>query len=616
MDILKRFSPSRFSGRHVLVDGVLILTSLYFSLWLRLGEARLDDHLAMLNHMALAFVAIRVITFLGFGVYQSLWRYISTFDATRLALAVLVSLPLNVSLTYLANGFGFLPRAFFLIDAFVCPALLMSVRLLRRRLFERRRAPQTLRVSLGKLIIYGAGKNGRLLAQRMLGDPHRDRELLGFVDDDPQTRDKMILGLPVLGEFKDLETVIVQLRCTELVVAITAPRAERMRDLVLLGRKLGVRVQRISGVESVQGALYQQVELKDLLSRPSSQVDLPSVQSLIKGKVVLVTGAGGSIGAELSRQIARFSPAKLLLLDHAEYNLYEIDRELRPATGDFARVVPLLVDMKDEATLRHMFAQYKPQVVFHAAAYKHVHLVEANVASSVLNNVKSTWNLLRLCEQFATERFVLVSSDKAVNPVGVMGATKRVCEILTTAMGEHLRKPFSAVRFGNVLGSSGSLVPLLSKQIEEGGPVTITHPDMTRYFMLIPEAVALILISATMSKPGDINVLRMGEPIAILELAKSLMALMGRADGEIAIAFTGIRPGEKMFEELYLTGSEVTTRHPDILTLPSEPHSPSLAQVGENTATLLQLAERGDADLGRALQQWITNPRLGSRALG
>jgi FlaA1/EpsC-like NDP-sugar epimerase len=571
--ILNRFSIRSLSFRHILMDAVLMAISLYLSLWLRTGGAKLDQHLSMLNRLALAFIAVRIFTFVAFGVYQSLWRYISTDDATRLTAAVLASLPLNVSLTYLFSNFGHMPRSFFVIDAFVCTALLMSVRLLRRRLFERTMQPQKSAVSLGRLIIYGAGQNGRLLAQRMMSDPHRDRDLLGFIDDDPQKNGKRIHGLPVLGTKADIENVLARSGCTDLIVAVTNPPAELMRDLVILGRKLNVRVQRIAHFDEAQilsrtEAVSRQVELKDLLNRPSSNVDLPSLKEMMTGKVVLVTGAGGSIGSELSRQIARFSPAKLLLLDHSEFNLFEIDRELRPATQNFDHVVPLLIDIKDAGALRHVFEKHRPQVVFHAAAYKHVHLVEANPASAVLNNVQGTWNLLKLCEEFQIERFVMISTDKAVNPVGAMGASKRVCEILTSLTGFRLHKPYSSVRFGNVLGSSGSLIPLLRKQIEEGGPVTLTHPDMTRYFMLIPEAVSLVLMSATLSQPGDINVLKMGEPIRILDLAKSLMALMGKSEDEIGIAFTGVRPGEKMFEELYLTGDELATRHQDILTVP------------------------------------------------
>lgn len=612
LQILKRFSPSRFSFKHLAVDGALITLSLYLSLWMRLGEARIDQHLSALNLFVGVFVLIRLLTFLGFGVYQSLWRYISTFDASRLAMAVLMSVPLMVSVTYLVPSFGYLPRSLFFIDTFVCTALLMTIRLARRRLFEIKMQPQQGSVSLGKLVIYGAGQNGRLLAQRMQNDPTRDRDLLGFIDDDPVKRDKLIHGLPVLGDHGELENILIRSGCTELVVAISNPPAELMRELVVLGRKHGIRVQRIAHFGSGPGAGVgaTEIELKDLLNRPSAEIDLPSVKGLIEGKVVLVTGAGGSIGSELARQIARFSPARLLILDHSELNLYAIDGELRPSTQDFSHIVPLLLDIKDERSLENVFVKYRPEVVFHAAAYKHVHLVEANVSSAVLNNVQGTWNLLKLCERFDVSRFVMISTDKAVNPVGAMGASKRVCELLANAVGLRSGKHYSSVRFGNVLGSSGSLVPLLQKQIETGGPVTLTHPDMTRYFMLIPEAVALVLMSATLSEPGDINVLKMGEPIRIVDLARSLMALMGKNENEIGIAFTGVRPGEKMFEELYLTGDELTTRHPDILTIPhgdADEERRKSAAIFDQVEELMDLAKNDDPKLGSTLRQ-IANP--------
>ncbi|MBX3021260.1 MAG: polysaccharide biosynthesis protein [Bdellovibrionales bacterium] len=621
---LKRFSPNRFSLLHIGLDAVLLTFSLYLSLWMRLGEGRIDQHLLALNNFVIWLVLIRLGIFLCFGIYQSLWRYISTHDASRLAGAVLFSVPFLYSFVYLMPSLGYLPRSLFFIDAFVSTALLMAARLARRRLFEWQMRPQKGAVTLGKMIIYGAGQNGRLLAQRLLSDPARDRELLGYIDDDPAKRNKQIQTLPVLGHHDELENIIVRSGCTELVVAITSPPSDLMRELVVLGRRLGVRVQRIAHFDASTNvnrneALYRQVELKDLLNRASADVDLPSLKGLLENKVVLVTGAGGSIGSEVARQIARFSPGKLLLLDHSEFALYEIDRELRPSAQDFSHIHPLMVDIKDQRMLENVFEKYKPEVVFHAAAYKHVHLVEANVAPAVLNNVQGTWNLIQLCERFGCERFVMISTDKAVNPVGAMGATKRVCELLTSLTGKRTGKPYSSVRFGNVLGSSGSLIPLLSKQIQDGGPVTVTHPDMTRYFMLIPEAVSLVLMSATLSEPGDINVLKMGEPIRILDLARSLMALMGKSESEVGIAFTGVRPGEKMFEELYLTGDELTTRHAEILTVPRGDSSSEQFMQGlvAQVERLIALAENDESELLSALRQ-MANPSgaTGSVAAG
>ena len=321
---LKHFSPKRFSWKHVLTDAILLTLALYVSLWLRTGDEQWNQHVNMLNQLAAVFVGIRILTFMGFGVYRSMWRYISTDDASRLAMAVAFSVPLNISITFIGAELGTMPRSFFIIDAFVATALLMMVRMGRRRLFELQMQPKKGHVTLGKLIIYGAGQNGRLLANRLLSDPRRDRDLLGFIDDDAHKQNKIIQGLPILGQHSDLEDLLTRSGCTELVVAITHPPAELMREIVVVGRKTGVRIQRIAHFDAPSiarsEALYKPVELKDLLNRPSTDVDLPSLKSLIESRVVLITGAGGSIGAELCRQIARLRPAKLLLLDHSELN--------------------------------------------------------------------------------------------------------------------------------------------------------------------------------------------------------------------------------------------------------------------------------------------------------
>ncbi len=620
--VIHRFRPGAFSFKHLGTDALLIVISLYLSLWLRLGEARIDEHLDALNRFALIFLGLRLLSLLGWGVYQSMWRYISIPDALTLGKAVLFSVPLLISATYVLPDFGLIPRSLFFIDAFVVMALLMGARLLRRRVYEGQAAKSAKATQkMGKVIIYGAGTNGRHLAQRFASDPARNVEVLGFIDDDPKKRDRRIGGLQVIGNGSELEELVYRTGATDLIVAITNPPTDLLRQLVVLGRKYRVRPQVINNLNAQainpkQAQLYRQVELSDLLNRAPAQIDLDAVRGMIRGRRVLVTGAGGSIGSELARQVSRFEPARLLLLDHSEFNLYEIDRELRPSTEAGGTVVPLLLDIKDKTALARVFEEYRPEVILHAAAYKHVHLVEANPFAAVLNNVLGTKNLLELAEQFRSERFLLISTDKAVNPGGVMGATKRVCELLVTRWGFALQKPFSSVRFGNVLGSSGSLIPLLRQQIQDGGPITLTHPDMTRYFMLIPEAVSLVLMSSYLSQPGDISVLRMGEPIRIFDLAKSLLALMGRNEEEVPIMFTGVRPGEKMFEELYLTGDELTTPHEDILTVPMGDLRSGLSrdEVVVKAQRLIQLAESGDpaclSDLRALVASDQTAPRV------
>ncbi|RME16962.1 MAG: polysaccharide biosynthesis protein, partial [Bdellovibrio sp.] len=403
-------------------------------------------------------------------------------------------------------------------------------------------------------------------------DPSSGYFIEGFIDDDEEKQNKRISGVKVLGPLNELPSWIEKTQATDVIIAIPSPPGELVKKVIELSRPYNISPQIISnfkmgGEFQKNIELSRQINLNDLLSRHPAQIDLTAIHKLIKEKVVLVTGAGGSIGSELARQVLQNEPQKLLLLDHSEYNLYKIDKELRISANDVHRIVPLLIDIKDKSSLQLVFQEHLPDIVFHAAAYKHVHLVESNPFSAILNNICGTKNLLDL--SLSLERFVLISTDKAVNPAGIMGATKRVCELLTSAYAKKYQKNFCSVRFGNVLGSSGSLIPLLQKQIEEGGPITITHKDMTRYFMLIPEAVSLVLMAATIASPGDINVLKMGEPVKILDIAKNLITLMGKKEDEIEILFTGLRPGEKMFEELYIRGDELQTEHPDVLVLPN-----------------------------------------------
>jgi FlaA1/EpsC-like NDP-sugar epimerase len=306
-------------------------------------------------------------------------------------------------------------------------------------------------------------------------------------------------------------------------------------------------------------------ELAQLLNRTPIDVNMKPVEEMITGQVVMVTGGGGSIGSELCRQIIKMNPSKLIIVDHSELNLYGIDSELQ----GHKNIHSLLVDVKDNETLTEVFMAYRPQVIYHAAAYKHVHLVEKNPFPSIINNIHGTKNMIECALEFGVKAFVLISSDKAVNPSSIMGSTKRVCELMVTKAGQLSQVRFCSVRFGNVLGSSGSLVPLLQKQVKAGGPVTVTDPKMTRYFMLIPEAIKLVLKAGQISSPGDVNILRMGEPVKIIDLARKVITLMGKTEKEIPIVFIGKKPGEKLFEELYLSGKETPTEHSEIVMLPN-----------------------------------------------
>jgi FlaA1/EpsC-like NDP-sugar epimerase len=567
-----RNGPMKFvrklNYRHLLPDLFIMAFSLYGSLFLRVDMNGLMQHLPTLNRLLPIFIFLRVATFIATGVYDIIWRYMSLEDTFKLLKGILISSLLIVAATYFID-IGRLPRSVFFIDSMLITLGLAGIRMARRLLFDHSHDKQVRETGRRTLII-GASHNGRTLANRFTTDHYLGYRLLGFIDDDPEKVSRVIGGVKVLGNMSTLPHILRQYSIQEVIVAITKPPGDLLRSLVEITKPFKIKPRMTSGAETSTTSplqLLRPLELQDLLSRTPKDMNLASVRDLLEGRRVLITGAGGSIGSELARQIFRCNPSRLLLMDHSEFNLFEIDRELR-TSNDMELIVPLLVDIKDKTALEAAMKEFNPEVVFHAAAYKHVHLVEANPNSAILNNILGTRNLLELCEKHGVQGFVMISTDKAVNPAGVMGATKRACELLVTDVGERTGKRYCSVRFGNVLGSSGSLIPLLQKQITNGEPVTVTHPDMTRYFMLIPEAVALVLKAATMAKPGDITLLRMGEPVKIVEIARSLITLMGKTEEESPIVFTGIRPGEKMFEELYITGNEINTEHPDVLIVP------------------------------------------------
>lgn len=561
------------SLRHVIPDILVLTASLYISLYLRVGVQDFAKHLAYVHWFIPMAVGMKLLVFVLMGVYNIFWRYVSAIDAYKIARASLLASAFIIAFSFfISDELGRLPRTVYVIDALLSLFGVMSLRILKRILNERKHGHQ---IRQGKkTLVYGAGDLGRILATHFRTDPGQCTHLVGFIDDDDNKLGLSVGGVRVLGNRQDLPDLIEKYAISQVIIAASEMPSEVVRETIKITRAYNIRPRIVSNTRLLEEdqqkslTLDREVNLSDLLNRKPRHVDISSVREMIRGKVVLVTGAGGSIGAELSRQVLDHDPSRLILLDHSELGLYEIDKELRLSTSDTSRVVPLLIDLKDFDSLSVSLKEYSPEVIIHAAAYKHVHLVESNPYSSILNNVASTKNLLDLSEELNIEAFVLISTDKAVNPAGVMGATKRVCEMLVSLAGQKSGKNYCSVRFGNVLGSSGSLIPLLKNQIKEGGPVTVTHKDMTRYFMLIPEAVSLVLKAATISKPGDISVLKMGDPVKILDIASSMIALSGKTEEEVPIIFTGLRPGEKLYEELYLRGNEITTEHPDILTIP------------------------------------------------
>lgn len=406
-----------------------------------------------------------------------------------------------------------------------------------------------------RTLIVGAGAAGTMVARQLLHN--RDAELLpvAFVDDDPKKQKLQILDIPVLGGVKDIVTIVEQQEIDNIIIAIPSLGKKEINTIYQECVKTNAKTKIIPMLEDLMlGKVsvneFRDVEVEDLLGRDPVKLDMDSISESITGKTVLVTGAGGSIGSEICRQISNFAPKNLILLGHGENSIYSIELELRSKSDTSINIYTEIADIQDRSKIFSIMEKYKPDVVYHAAAHKHVPLMERNPEEAVKNNIFGSKNVAEAADTFGIDTFVLVSSDKAVNPTNIMGSTKRFAEMVVQQLAQESKTKFVAVRFGNVLGSRGSVIPLFKKQIQAGGPVTVTHPDMTRYFMTIPEASRLVIQAGTLARGGEVFVLDMGEPVKIVDLAKNLITLSGYSIDEIGIRYSGIRPGEKMYEEL------------------------------------------------------------------
>ena len=595
-------------GRHrllqLLVDAAIIAVS-----WVLAFELRFDKGLpvyydTLLRRTILLVVAIKLAVFLMFGFHRRWWRYVSVRDMWSAARGVVVaSMLAYVTVYFVSPVHGIrLPRSIAVMDLLITLTLVAGARLAARTLIER---PRFGVVAHGKeVIVVGAGDAGRLIVQEMQRSRMLSYTPIGFVDDDPRKRNTRINGVRVLGTMADLPRLVRERKPDEVLIAIPSASGETRRLVVEAAQASNVPVKTLPGLyELISGDLnlagqIRPVEVEDVLGREQ-------VASYLKGHTVLVTGAGGSIGAELCRQIARVGPARLILVDNAETPLFEIERELVDER-DFTAAVPKLVDVNDaKAMRREVFEKYAPTIVFHAAAYKHVPLMNTHPLASVRNNVVATKVIAELAAEFEVERFVLISTDKAVNPQTVMGQSKAICEWIVEALGHRrdISTRFVGVRFGNVLNSSGSVIPTFRKQIARGGPVTITHPEMTRFFMTIPEAVSLVVQAGAIGGRGQIFVLDMGEPVKIIDLACNMIRLSGKeprmpndpekGPRDIPLRFVGSRPGEKLHEVLWDADESVgDTVHPKIMRLSRPPIDE--AWLHEQLDQLAWLADEGD----------------------
>lgn len=553
-----------------------------------------------------------------FGLHRQAWSRVGVRDLLRLGLAVASGGGILFAFALVLNAYLPLPRSVPVISTALAFLLLGGMRLGVRLYWEGKRGRG---VRGTRVLVVGAGEAGSMVVREMLRHPEAGLYPVGFLDDDPNKRGQTIAGIRVLGRLDDLPQVARAWEAEEVLVAIPSAPGSVVRKVVELARAVGVRYRILPGIyEILSGRVsisqIREVRLEDLLRREPVRLDLEEIAGYLEGRVVLVTGAGGSIGGELVRQVARFHPERLVLLGRGENSLFLLEKELEAQWPELRHQV--VADVRDRKRLRYIFQVHRPQVVFHAAAHKHVPLMEANPDEAILNNVRGTQNVVELCLEFRVERLVNISTDKAVNPTSVMGASKRVAEQVVAwrasqaASWQHL----VSVRFGNVLGSRGSVVPLFLEQIKRGGPVTVTHPEMRRYFMTIPEAAQLVLQAGGMGGKGKVYVLDMGEPVRILDLAKDLIRLAGLEPyRDIEIVFTGMRPGEKLFEEL-LTAEEgiEATRHQKILVAKGAEPPPDFPQLLEELYKVSQ--NRDGAEIRRALQRLIPSYRPGYVPVG
>lgn len=543
------------------------LTPLAFLLRL---EGNLGSYSQGILFMMLAGLPVKAFFIYGLGFFRSAWRRVGIRDLTALLVGIGGATLVLAAAAFFSPDAILVPRSVPIIEGMLAVLVLSSLRLLTRLSHEQRQKNRLDRhADTKRVLVVGAGEAGTMIAREMQRHPQAGRKPIGFLDDNPVKQRHRHVGLKVWGDIDDLPEVVARHDVDEVLIAIPSASGDIVRRVVELSRTAKVDHRIIPGIyELLSGEVsisqIREVDVEDLLRREPVELETDRIAEIIRGRVVLVTGAGGSIGSEIVRQVLRFAPERVLLLGRGEGSIHRVLTELRRSHPQ-ADCVPVIADVRDRATLEHVFERYHPQVVFHAAAHKHVPLMESNPDQAVFNNVGGTKNLAAVALDYDVETLVNISTDKAINPTSVMGVTKRIAEHVVQHASQRCKpgQTFVSVRFGNVLGSRGSVVPLFKQQIRDGGPVTVTHPDMRRYFMTIPEASQLVLQAASLGENGSVFVLDMGEPVRIMDLARDLIVLSGLEPGvDIDITVTGIRDGEKLFEEL-LTPEEgtVASRH-------------------------------------------------------
>ncbi len=576
-------------------DMIWVGLAVYLSFAFRFDFGQIPPH-HVLGAWKLFYISlpVQMSTYWFFGLYRGIWRFASLPDLQRIMRAIVVGALVTYFILFIWIRLDGIPRSTLVLYPLILIGGLAGARLLYRWFKERHLKLSS--TNAKRALILGAGKAGELLVRDVL---QNDVYLpVGFLDDNRKKKGMDIHGVRVLGDLSSLTDVVQDLEIHEVLIAMPSASSEILQSLVKQCADAHIICRTVPSMQEIEAHTsaigdLRSIQLEDLLGRAPIALDNKKVCDFIRGKCVMVTGAGGSIGSELCRQLMTFEPAKLILLDHAEFNLYQVDNELQKLSN-YQVSEAILGDIRDAERMGWVYSHCKPQVVFNAAAYKHVPLVEANPAEGIKTNVLGTSQIADFAAKHHCEYFIQVSTDKAVNPTNVMGATKRMAEIYCQNLNGRCDTAFITTRFGNVLGSAGSVVPLFKKQIEEGGPVTVTHKDITRYFMTIPEAVSLILQAATMGDGGEIFVLDMGEPIKIIDMAEQMICLAGLTPyDDIEIQFTGLRPGEKLFEELFHEAEALRgTQHPKIML--SHARSVDWNDVQQHLATIRQACESRD----------------------
>lgn len=536
----------------ILLDSIIICTAIFVALWMVHPNGPEVNGTVMLTTMVALLIFHHLYASI-YNLYNKVWTYASVGELLAIVKAVTLSVISAGIVQFFINDFTIYRRA--LLVTWLLYITFIGGSRFVWRIYRDRYIKGNMKKK--RTLIVGAGDAGAMVV-RQLTNHNNESELkpVAFIDDDSAKQRMQLYNLPVLGKVKDIPDIVEAEKIDHIVIAIPSLHNGELNKIVAACNKSKAKVQMIPKIEDLMTGKVsvnnlKNVEVEDLLGREPVVLDIDAISSYVTEKTVMVTGAGGSIGSELCRQIMRFSPDKIILVGHGEFSIYTIDMELKQKYKDLKTdIIPVIADVQDRERIFEVVSKYKPMMIYHAAAHKHVPLMEYNPHEAVKNNVIGTKNVADAAHDLNIDTFVLVSTDKAVNPTNVMGATKRVAEMVIQNLAKQSKTKFVAVRFGNVLGSRGSVIPLFKKQIERGGPVTVTHPDMTRYFMTIPEASRLVIQAGTLARGGEIFVLDMGDPVKIVDLAKNLIHLSGYTEEEIGIQFSGIRPGEKMYEEL------------------------------------------------------------------